>query len=68
MQMDDTSPFTHIDENFFERAIIERLCLKMGYKHLFGPDVKRTDDGYRDVFGGVDHGCPLGFLGTYVIH
>ncbi len=49
MQM-DASPFTHIDENFFEQAIIERLCLKMGYKHLFGPDVQRTGDGYRDVF------------------
>lgn len=38
-----------INEGFYEEAIIEHLT-DMGYEHLYGPDVIRDSDGYRDVF------------------
>lgn len=38
-----------INEGFYEEAIIEHL-VDMGYEHLYGPDVIRDSDGYRDVF------------------
>lgn len=39
-----------INEEFFEDVIVERLVNDLGYEHLYGPDVARTDDAYRDVF------------------
>lgn len=39
-----------VDEDFLERVIIDHLHDVLGYTHLFGPDVERSDDGYRDVF------------------
>ncbi len=39
-----------IDEDLFEQAVISHLRDKLGYAYLFGPDVERTDDSYRDVF------------------
>jgi hypothetical protein len=35
-----------------KRAVgfIEHLTERLGYEHLYGPDVRRTDDSYRDVF------------------
>lgn len=38
------------DEDFYEQAIIEHMVEKLGYEHLYGPDVPRTDDKYHDVF------------------
>lgn len=40
----------HINEDFFENAIIEHLRDNLGYEHLYGPDVARTTDAYEDVF------------------
>lgn len=37
-----------INEDFFERALIEHMQ-GMGYEWLYGPDVPRTDDSYRDA-------------------
>ena len=39
-----------IDEDFYEQTIIEYMVNHLGYEHLYGPDVERTDDKYRDVF------------------
>lgn len=39
-----------INEDFYEQALIEHLCDKLGYAYLHGPDVARTTDEYRDVF------------------
>lgn len=41
---------TSWNEDWYERLIIEHLTEKLGYEHLYGPDVHRTDDSYRDVF------------------
>ena len=38
-----------INEGFFEDVVVERLVNELGYEHLYGPDVVRTDDAYRDV-------------------
>lgn len=40
----------HIDEDFFENAIIEYLTNNLDYEHLYGPDVARTTIDYKDVF------------------
>lgn len=45
----ENSPIT-IDENFYEQTIIEYMENHLGYEHLYGPDVERTDDKYHDVF------------------
>lgn len=42
--------FMHMNEDFYEKVIIEHLCDRLGYEHLHGPDVPRTTDEYRDVF------------------
>ena len=39
-----------INEEFFEQAIIEHMVDRLGYEHLYGPDVTRTDSLYHDVF------------------
>lgn len=39
-----------IDEDFYEKAIIEHLCDNQDYVHLYGPDVARSTEEYRDVF------------------
>ena len=39
-----------IDEDFYEKAIIEHLCDSQDYVHLYGPDVARSTEEYRDVF------------------
>ncbi len=38
------------NEDFYEQALIKYFCEKLGYEHLYGPDVPRTSDEYRDVF------------------
>ena len=38
------------NEDFYEQAIIEHMVDKLGYEHLYGPDVRRTDRLYHDVF------------------
>lgn len=38
------------NENFYEQCVIEHMTDKLGYTHLYGPDVERTSDEYRDVF------------------
>ena len=43
-------PGLDINEDFFERTLIERLVEKHGYKFLHGPDVARSTNEYRDVF------------------
>ena len=40
----------HMDEDFYEQVVIEHLRDDLGYEHLYGPDVPRTTDEYRDVF------------------
>ena len=39
-----------IDEDWYEHTIIDHLVNSMGYEHLFGPDVRRSTEDYRDVF------------------
>lgn len=39
-----------INEDWFEKVIIEHLVDNLGYDHLYGPDVRRSSDDYRDVF------------------
>lgn len=39
-----------LNEEWYEQLIIEHLQKKLGYEYLYGPDVRRTDDSYRDVF------------------
>lgn len=39
-----------INEDFFEQTIIEHMVDTLGYEHLYGPDVPRTDSLYHDVF------------------
>ena len=39
-----------MDEEFYEDVVIEHLQNELGYEHLYGPDVPRTSDEYRDVF------------------
>lgn len=42
--------FPVVDEEFFEQAVIDHLCDALGYTHLYGPDVVRSDDSYCDTF------------------
>lgn len=39
-----------INEDWFEKVIIEHLVDNLGYDHLYGPDVRRSSDDYRDIF------------------
>lgn len=39
-----------INEDWFEKVIIEHLVDNLGYDHLYGPDARRSSDDYRDVF------------------
>lgn len=39
-----------INEDWFEQVIVEHLVDNLGYDHLYGPDVRRSSDDYRDVF------------------
>lgn len=39
-----------INEDWFEQVIVEHLVDSLGYDHLYGPDVRRSSDDYRDVF------------------
>lgn len=39
-----------LDEDFYEKALIEFFSTRLGYSHLYGPDVRRSNDDYRDVF------------------
>ncbi len=39
-----------MDEDFYERVLIDHLCDELGYEHLHGPDVRRTSERYDDVF------------------
>lgn len=41
---------TNINEDWYEQSLIEYLVDNLGYSHLYGPDVARTSDEYRDVF------------------
>ena len=41
---------SRINEDWFEKVIIEHLVDSLGYDHLYGPDVRRSSDDYRDVF------------------
>ncbi len=41
---------SRINEDWFEKVIIEHLVDSLGYDHLHGPDVRRSSDDYRDVF------------------
>ena len=38
------------NEDFYEQCVIEHMIEELGYTHLYGPDVIRTSDEYRDVF------------------
>ena len=38
------------NEDFYEQCVIEHMTEELGYTHLYGPDVERTSDEYRDVF------------------
>lgn len=40
----------NIDEDWYEQSLIEYMVDNLGYTHLYGPDVTRTSDEYRDVF------------------
>lgn len=39
-----------IDEDFYEKTLIEYFCENLDYEHLYGPDVSRTTTEYHDVF------------------
>ena len=41
---------SRINEDWFEQVIVEHLVDSLGYDHLYGPDVRRSSDAYRDVF------------------
>lgn len=41
---------SRINEDWFEQVIVEHLVDSLGYDHLYGPDVRRSSDDYRDVF------------------
>lgn len=38
------------DEDSYEQTIIDRMVNRLGYEHLYGPDVERSDGRYHDVF------------------
>lgn len=39
-----------IDEDFYEKTLIEYFCENLDYEHLYGPDIPRTTTEYHDVF------------------
>lgn len=39
-----------IDEDFYEKTLIEYFCENLDYEHLYGPDVPRTTTEYHDIF------------------
>lgn len=39
-----------IDEDFYEKTLIEYFCENLDFEHLYGPDVPRTTTEYHDVF------------------
>lgn len=39
-----------IDEDFYEKTLIEYFCENLDYEHLYGSDVPRTTTEYHDVF------------------
>lgn len=39
-----------IDEDFFEKTLVDHLRDELGYEYLHGPNVPRTSDEYRDAF------------------
>lgn len=41
---------SRINEDWFEQVVVEHLIDNLGYEHLYGPDVRRSSDDYRDVF------------------
>lgn len=41
---------SRINEDWFEQVVVEHLADNLGYEHLYGPDVRRSSDDYRDVF------------------
>lgn len=41
---------SRINEDWFEQVVVEYLVDNLGYEHLYGPDVRRFSDDYRDVF------------------
>ena len=41
---------SRINEDWFEQVVVEHLVDNLGYDHLYGPDVRRSSDDYRDVF------------------
>lgn len=41
---------SRINEDWFEQVVVEHLVDSLGYDHLYGPDVRRSSDDYRDVF------------------
>ena len=41
---------SRINEDWFEQVVVEHLVDNLGYEHLYGPDVRRSSDDYRDVF------------------
>lgn len=40
----------HMNEDFYEQAIIEYFTSYLGYEYLHGPDIERTSEKYDDVF------------------
>lgn len=48
--IESASGSMHINEDFYEQALIEHLRDDLGYKYLHGPDVVRSTPDYRDVF------------------
>lgn len=41
---------SRINEDWFEQVVVEHFVDNLGYEHLYGPDVRRSSDDYRDVF------------------
>lgn len=41
---------SRINEDWFEQVVVEHLVDNLRYEHLYGPDVRRSSDDYRDVF------------------
>lgn len=39
-----------MNEDFYELALMDHLRDELGYEQLYGPNVPRTNDAYRDVF------------------
>lgn len=49
-QLDYAVTGIHMNEDFYEQAIIEYFTSYLGYEYLHGPDVARTSEKYDDVF------------------